>query len=70
MDALVKYRRLGGATFAKSRPVYRGKSMEYFASVIEDDESVAAPRIAAYLRHFHSVQLGITTETIEETLTS
>jgi hypothetical protein len=44
---------------------YRGKSIECFARVIEDDETVAAPRIAAYLQQFPSA-LGITAETTEE----
>lgn len=46
--------------------LYRGKTMECFARVIEDDETAAAPRIAAYLRHFPSERLGITAETTEE----
>jgi len=46
--------------------LYGGKSMECFARVMEDDETVAAPRLAAYLRHFPSERLGITTETTEE----
>jgi hypothetical protein len=46
--------------------LYRGKSMECFARVIEDDETIAAPRLAAYLRHFPSARVGITAETTEE----
>lgn len=46
--------------------LYRGKSMECFAGVIEDDEKVATPRLAAYLRQFPSERVGITTETTEE----
>lgn len=44
---------------------YRGKSMECFARAIEDEEPVAVPRLAAYLRHFPSEQVGITVETPE-----
>jgi deazaflavin-dependent oxidoreductase (nitroreductase family) len=47
--------------------LYRGKSRQYFAKVIEDDETVATPRIAAYVRRFDSGLLGITAETTEET---
>jgi hypothetical protein len=46
--------------------LYRGKSRECFAEVIEGDEAVAAPRIAAYVRRFDSGLLGITAETTEE----
>lgn len=46
--------------------LYRGKSMECLARTIEDDETVAAPRLAAYLRNFPSERVGITTETTEE----
>jgi deazaflavin-dependent oxidoreductase (nitroreductase family) len=46
--------------------LYRGKSRECFARVIEDDEAVAVPRIAAYVRRFDSGLLGITAETTEE----
>ena len=46
--------------------LYRGKSMECFARAIEDDETVAAPRLAEYLRHFHAARVGITAETTEE----
>jgi deazaflavin-dependent oxidoreductase (nitroreductase family) len=55
--------------FRKESPVnlfYRGKSMECSARVIEDDETVAAPRLAEYLRNFHADRVGITTETTEE----
>jgi len=53
----------------KESPVnlfYKGKSMECFARVIEDDETVAVPRLAEYLRHFHADRLGITPETTKE----
>jgi hypothetical protein len=46
--------------------LYQGKSMECFARIIDGDETAAAPRIAAYLRHFPSERLGITAETTEE----
>jgi deazaflavin-dependent oxidoreductase (nitroreductase family) len=47
--------------------LYRGKSRECFAKVIEGDEAIAAPRIAAYVGRFDSGLLGITAETTEET---
>jgi hypothetical protein len=47
--------------------LYRGKSMKCFARVIGDDETVAAPRLTEYVRHFHAERVGITAETTEET---
>ncbi len=55
--------------FRKESPVnlfYRGKSMECFARVIEDDETVAVPRLAEYIRHFHASSIGIKADTTEE----
>jgi deazaflavin-dependent oxidoreductase (nitroreductase family) len=46
--------------------LYRGKSMECLARVIEHDETDAAPRLAEYVRHFHADRVGITAETTEE----
>jgi hypothetical protein len=46
--------------------LHRGKSMECFARVIENDETVAVPRLAEYVRHFHASRVGITAETTEE----
>ena len=45
---------------------YRGKPMACFARAIENDETIAVPRLATYLRNFPSERLGITTETTEE----
>ena len=47
--------------------LYRGRSMECLATVIEGDETAATPRIAAYLRQFLLAR-GITDETTEEML--
>jgi deazaflavin-dependent oxidoreductase (nitroreductase family) len=46
--------------------LYRGKSMECLARVIEHDETDAVPRLAEYVRHFHADRVGITAETTEE----
>jgi deazaflavin-dependent oxidoreductase (nitroreductase family) len=47
--------------------LYRGKSMECLARVIDrHDETVAVPRLAEYVRHFHADRVGITAETTEE----
>ena len=46
--------------------LYMGKSMKCFARIIGDDETVAAPRLAEYVRHFHASRVGITAETTEE----
>ena len=43
-----------------------GKSIECFARVIEHNETVAVPRLAEYVRHFHADLIGITPETTEE----
>jgi hypothetical protein len=40
--------------------------MECFARVIEDDETVAVPRLAEYVRDSHAERIGITAETTEE----
>jgi F420H(2)-dependent quinone reductase len=45
---------------------YRGKSMECLARAIEHDETVAVPRLAEYVRHFHANRVGITAETTED----
>ena len=45
---------------------YKGKTMECLARTIEHDETVAVPRLAAYVRISHADQLGITAETTEE----
>ena len=55
--------------FRKESPVdllYMGKSIECFAKTIEHDETVAAPRLAEYVRHFHANLIGITPEITEE----
>lgn len=55
--------------FRRESPInvlYRGKSRECLAKVMEGDEAVAAPRIAAYVRRFDSGLLGITAEMTEE----
>jgi hypothetical protein len=44
-----------------------GKSMKCFARVVEHDETVAAPRLAEYVRDSHASRIGITAETTEET---
>ena len=46
--------------------LYRGKSMECLARVIEHDEKAAVPRLAEYVRHFHADRVGITAETTKE----
>jgi hypothetical protein len=46
--------------------LYGGKSMKCFARAIEGDVTVAAPRLAEYLRHFHAERVGIAAETTEE----
>ena len=46
--------------------LYRGKSMECLARVIEHDETDAVPRLAEYVRHSHADRLGITAETTKE----
>ena len=43
-----------------------GKSIECFARVIEHNETVAAPRLAEYVRHFHVSSVGIKADTMEE----
>jgi hypothetical protein len=43
-----------------------GKTMKCFARAIEGDETVAAPRLAAYVRDSHAARIGITAETTEE----
>jgi len=45
---------------------YKGKSIECLARTIEQDETEAVPRLAAYVRISHADQLGITAETTEE----
>jgi hypothetical protein len=45
---------------------YRGKSMKCFARAIEGDVTVAAPRLAEYVRDSHAERIGITAETTEE----
>jgi deazaflavin-dependent oxidoreductase (nitroreductase family) len=45
---------------------YKGKSMECLARAIEHDETVAVPRLAAYVRISHAGCLGITAETTED----
>jgi hypothetical protein len=55
--------------FRKESPVdlfYRGKSIECFARTIEHNETVAVPRLAEYVRHFHADLIGITPETTED----
>ena len=55
--------------FRKESPVdllYMGKSIECFAKTIEHNETVAAPRLAEYVRHFHASSIGIKTDTTEE----
>jgi hypothetical protein len=46
--------------------LYMGKWIKCFARAIEDDETVAVPRLAEYLRYFHASRVGITAETTEE----
>jgi hypothetical protein len=46
--------------------LYRGKWIKCFARTIEDDETVAVPRLEEYLRHFHASRVGITAKTTEE----
>ena len=43
-----------------------GKTMKCFARAIEDDEAVAVPRLAEYVRDSHADRVGITAETTEE----
>jgi len=43
-----------------------GKTMKCFARAIEGDVTVAAPRLAAYVRDTHAERIGITAETTEE----
>jgi len=43
-----------------------GKTMKCFARAIEGDVTVAAPRLAAYVRDSHAERIGITAETTEE----
>jgi hypothetical protein len=43
-----------------------GKSIECFAKVIEHNETVAVPRLAEYVRHFHASSIGIKADTTEE----
>jgi hypothetical protein len=43
-----------------------GKTMKCFARAIENDETAAAPRLAAYVRDSHAARIGITAETTEE----
>jgi len=55
--------------FRKESPIdllYMGKSIECFARVIEHNETVAAPRLAEYVRHFHASSVGIKADTTEE----
>ena len=55
--------------FRKESPVdllQEGKTMECFARAIEHNETVAAPRLAEYVRHFHADRIGITADTTEE----
>ncbi len=55
--------------FRKESPVdlfYMGKSIKCFARVIEHNETVAAPRLAEYVRHFHASSIGIKADTTEE----
>jgi len=46
--------------------LYRGKSIECLARVIEHDETDAVPRLAEYIRISHADRVGITAETTEE----
>jgi hypothetical protein len=43
-----------------------GKSMKCLARAIENDETAAVPRLAAYVRDSHADRVGITPETTEE----
>ena len=43
-----------------------GRTMKCFARAIENDEAVAAPRLAEYVRDSHADRVGITAETTEE----
>jgi hypothetical protein len=43
-----------------------GKIMKCFARAIENDVTVAVPRLAEYVRDSHAERLGITAETTEE----
>ena len=55
--------------FRKESPVdllNGGESIECFARAIEHNETVAAPRLAEYVRHFHASSIGIKTDTTEE----
>ena len=42
------------------------KSIECFTKTIENNESVAVPRLSEYIRHFYADLIGITPETTEE----
>ena len=55
--------------FRKESPVnllYMGKSIECFAKTIEHNETIAVPRLAEYVRHFHANLIGIKADTTEE----
>jgi len=43
-----------------------GKSIKCFARTIEHNETVATPRLAEYVRHFHASSIGIQADTTEE----
>jgi hypothetical protein len=43
-----------------------GKSMKCFARAIDGDVTVAAPRLAEYVRDSHAARIGITAGTTEE----
>jgi len=43
-----------------------GKTMKCLARAIENDEAVAVPRLAEYVRDSHADRVGITSETTEE----
>ena len=55
--------------FRKESPVdllYMGKSIECSARAIEHNETVAVPRLAEYVRHFHANLIGIKADTTKE----
>ncbi len=46
--------------------LYMGKSIECFARAIEHNQTISAPRLAEYVRHFHASSIGIKADTTEE----
>jgi len=55
--------------FRKESPVdllYMGKSIECSAKAIEHNETIAMPRLAEYVQHFHANLIGIKADTTEE----